>query len=113
VVIGTKRPVEEEPDYAKDKMPRRDHDRQYSEDNRPEKRYFGKKADNPRNWKLLGTNSEDERMTNTPDFSVGNTVVWRDRLRSRDKRLHDGISALEASESNDTKRLKSIMALIA
>ena len=113
VVIGTKRPAEEEPDHAKDKMPRRDHDRQYSEDDRPEKRYFGKKADDPRNWKLPGTNSEDQRMTNTPDFSVGNTVVWRDRLRSGDKRLHDGISASEASESNDAKRLKSMMALIA
>ena len=59
VVIGTKRPAEEEPDRTKDKMPRSDHDRQYSEDDRPEKRYVGKKADDPRNWKLPGTNSED------------------------------------------------------
>jgi hypothetical protein len=51
-------------------------------------------------------------MINTLDFLVSNIVVWRDRLRSGDKRLHDGISALEVSESNDAKRLKSIMALI-
>ena len=75
MVIRTKCPAEEELDYTKDKILRRDYNYQYSEDNCPEKRYFRKKAANPRNWKLLRTNSKDERMINTPDFLVSNIVI--------------------------------------
>ena len=57
-------------------------------------------------------------MANTPDFTVENSIVRREGLRSGDKRPHDNITAPETviereNDSNDAKRVKAMVAMLA
>ena len=64
------------------------------------------------------TSQEDKRMANTPDFTVKNSIIQREGLRSRDKRPYNNITAPETvieqeNNSNDTKQVKAIIIILA
>jgi hypothetical protein len=118
VVIRSKRSAENETSKpGRGKIPRLK-DRISSALDRPEKKFFGKKAEDPRQWEIPRTSQEDRRMANTPDFTVGSSIARREGLRSGDKRPHDNIMAAETivereNNSNDAKRVKAMLAMLA
>jgi len=83
VIIGVKRELEGELKSNNSKV-RVISEHVYSEVDRLPKSYYRKKAEDPRQWELLGS-TEDQVMSNTLDFS-------QRVLRSATKRAHANIT---------------------
>src|SRR6266487_7058538 len=108
VVIGVKRELEGELESSDSKV-RVIGERVYSKADRLPKSYYGKKAEDPRQWELPGS-TEDQAMSNTPDFS-------QHVLRSATKRVHANITTnlrrtAQSDDETDAKHVKVILALL-
>ena len=108
VVIGTKRELEGELESSDSKV-RVISEYVYSKVDRLPKLYYRKKAEDPRQWELPGS-TEDQAMSNTPDFS-------QRVLRSATKRAHVNITTdlrrtAQSDDKTDAKRVKAMLALL-
>src|SRR6266536_5795142 len=108
VVIGAKRELEGELESSDSKV-RVIGERVYSEADRLPKLYYRKKAEDLRQWELPGS-TEDQAMSNTPDFS-------QHVLRSATKRAHTNITTdfrrtAQSDDKTDAKRVKAMLALL-
>src|SRR6266536_1741015 len=108
VVIGAKRELEGELESSDSKVCVIG-EHVYSKADHPPKSYYGKKAEDPRQWELPGS-TEDQAMSNTPDFS-------QRVLRSVTKRAHANITTdfrrtAQSDNKTDTKRVKAMLALL-
>ncbi len=108
VIIGTKRELEGELESSDSKV-RVIGEYVYSKADRLPKSYYRKKAEDPRQEELLGS-TEDQAMSNTPDFS-------QHVLRSATKRAHANITTdlrrtAQSDDKTDAKYVKAMLALL-
>ncbi len=108
VIIGVKRELEGEL-KSNDSKVRVIGECVYSKVDRLPKSYYRKKAEDLRQWELLGS-IEDQAMSNTPDFS-------QRVLRSATKRAHANITTdfgrtAQSDDKTDAKRVKAMLALL-